>query len=70
MSERSQSASHPTSHRWADARYPFRHRFSNADPEHSVDGRHADAGRASLVPMAIFLAVAVLLMIVYAQYSA
>lgn len=55
-------------HTWTDSAEPFRSRWSNADPEHSVDGRRADAGHASLVPIGIFLLLAAALMLLYAQY--
>lgn len=49
---------------------PFSFRCSNADPEHSVDGRHTEAGHASLVPMWIFLALAAALIVLYQQLAA
>lgn len=57
------------SHTWADGAEPFRSSWSNADPEHSVDGRRAEAGHSSVVPIGIFFLLAAALMLLYAQLS-
>ena len=53
-------------HTWPDGLEAlFGSSCPNANPERSVDGRPTQAGRASIVPIAIFLLVAVALIALY-----